>query len=130
MPLAAQVACTPVVTAISGQISLVAVLANLLAAPAVAPATVLGLAGGLVGLVWAPLGQVVAAPAAWSVSWIVVVAQRGAALPTAAVDWGTGPIALAAITVLLCRRWSWPRPGCCGHRSQESGARCCSWSPC
>ncbi len=101
VPLAAQVACTPVVTAISGQISLVAVLANLLAAPAVAPATVLGLAGGLAGLVWAPLGQVVAAPAAWSVSWIVVVAQRGAALPTAAVEWGTGPIALAAIT-LLC----------------------------
>lgn len=101
VPLAAQVACTPVVTAISGQISLVAVLANLLAAPAVAPATVLGLAGGVVALVWTPLGQVVAAPAAWSVSWIVMVAQRGAALPTAAVDWGTGPIALAAIT-LLC----------------------------
>lgn len=101
VPLAAQVACTPVVTAISGQISLVAVLANLLAAPAVAPATVLGLAGGLVGLVWTPLGQVVAAPAVWSVSWIVVVAQRGAALPTAAVEWGTGPVALAAVT-LLC----------------------------
>ena len=31
--------------------------ANLLAAPAVAPATVLGLAGGLLGLVWAPLGR-------------------------------------------------------------------------
>ncbi|WP_279303171.1 ComEC/Rec2 family competence protein [Nocardioides currus] len=99
-PAAAQVACTPVVTAISGQISLVAVLANLLAAPAVAPATVLGLAGGLLGLLWAPLGQVVAAPAAWSVSWIVVVAERGAALPTAAVDWGTGPVALVAITTL------------------------------
>lgn len=99
VPLAAQVACTPVVTAISGQVSLVAVLANLLAAPAVAPATVLGLAGGLVGLLWAPLGQVVAAPAAWSVSWIVVVAQRGAALPTAAVEWGTGPVALVAITL-------------------------------
>ena len=100
VPLAAQVACTPVVTAISGEISLVAVLANLLAAPAVAPATVLGLVGGLVGLVWAPLGQVVAAPAAWSVSWIVVVAQRGASLPTAAVEWGTGPVALLAITIL------------------------------
>ncbi|MCW2832655.1 MAG: internalization-related competence protein ComEC/Rec2 [Nocardioides sp.] len=100
VPLAAQVACTPVVTAISGQISLVAVVANLLAAPAVAPATVLGLAGGLAGLVWSPLGEVVAAPAAWSVSWIVVVAQRGASLPTAAVEWATGPVAILAITVL------------------------------
>ncbi|KRF30638.1 competence protein ComEC [Nocardioides sp. Soil805] len=100
VPLAAQVACTPVVTALSGQISLVAVLANLLAAPAIAPATVLGLAGGLVGLVWTPLGQVVAAPAAWSVGWIVVVAQHGAALPTASITWGTGPLALVVVTAL------------------------------
>ena len=46
VPLAAQVACTPLVAALSGQVSLVAVVANLAAAPAVAPATVLGLAGG------------------------------------------------------------------------------------
>ena len=52
VPLAAQLACTPLVAAISGQVSLVAVLSNLLAAPAVGPATVLGLAGGLVG--WCP----------------------------------------------------------------------------
>ena len=52
MPAAAQLACTPVVAAISGQVSLVAVAANLLVAPVVGPATVLGLAGGLVGLVW------------------------------------------------------------------------------
>ena len=38
---------TPVVAAISGQVSLVAVVANLLAAPAVGPATVLGLLGAL-----------------------------------------------------------------------------------
>lgn len=98
VPLAAQVACTPVVTALSGEISLVAVVANLLAAPAIAPATVLGLAGGLVGLAWTPLGQVVAAPAAWSVGWIVVVAQRGAALPTASITWGTGLLSLVAVT--------------------------------
>ncbi|WP_245916537.1 ComEC/Rec2 family competence protein [Nocardioides gansuensis] len=101
VPLAAQVACTPVVTALSGEVSLVAVVANLLAAPAVAPATVLGLAGGLVGLVWMPLGQVVAAPAAWSVGWIAVVARRGADLPTAAIAWGTGPVALLLVT-LVC----------------------------
>ncbi len=100
VPLAAQIACTPVVAAISGQVSLVAVLTNLLAAPAVAPATVLGLAGGLVGLLWEPLGQWVAAPAAWSVTWIIVVAQRGAALPTAALDWSTGPVALSVLTAL------------------------------
>ncbi len=100
IPAAAQVACTPVVAALSGQVSLVAVLANLLAAPAIGPATVLGLAGGLIGLVWLPLAQVIAAPAAWCVGWIVVVARRGAALPTAALDWGAGPWALALLTLL------------------------------
>lgn len=122
VPLAAQVACTPVVTALSGQVSLVAVAANLLAAPAVAPVTVLGLAGGVVGLVWMPLGQVVAAPGAWAAGWIVAVARHGAALPTAAVGWGTDAWALMAITVLsLTTLWWMPRllrhpvvaVGCC-----------------
>ena len=101
VPLAAQVACTPVVAGLSGQVSLVAVGANLLAAPAVAPATVLGLTGGLVGLAWSPLGEVVAAPAAWSARWIITVARWGADVPTAAVDWGSGPVAVLVLT-LLC----------------------------
>ena len=54
VPAAAQLACTPLIAAISGQVSLVAVLANLLAAPAVGPATVLGLVGGLLTLVCTP----------------------------------------------------------------------------
>ena len=50
VPAAAQLACTPVVAAISGQVSLVAVVANLVVAPAVAPATVLGLGAALTGV--------------------------------------------------------------------------------
>jgi competence protein ComEC len=100
VPLAAQVACTPVVAALSGQVSLVAVAANLLAAPAVAPATVLGLTGGVVGLAWSPLGVVVAAPAAWSAGWIIAVARWCAGVPAAAVDWGNGPAPLVVLTVL------------------------------
>jgi competence protein ComEC len=101
VPLAAQLACTPLVAAISGQVSLVAVAANLVVAPAVGPATVLGLAGGLTGLVWDPLGRVPGTLAAWCVGWIVAVAERGAALPAAAVGWGTGVVALAALTLLV-----------------------------
>ncbi len=100
VPAAAQLACTPFVAAISGQVSLVAVGANLVVAPAVGPATVLGLAGGLLGLVWAPLGRVAGTLAGWCVAWIVAVARRGAALPTAALDWGTGVLPLAVLTVL------------------------------
>ncbi|CUR54219.1 DNA internalization-related competence protein ComEC/Rec2 [metagenome] len=117
VPSAAQLACTPVVAAISGQVSLVAVAANLAAAPAVGPTTILGLLGGLTGLVAAPVGRVFGWGASWSAAFIVSVAERGAALPVAAVDWGTGSAALVALTggcVALCfampsllrRRWS------------------------
>ena len=101
VPLAAQLACTPLVAAISGQVSLVAVGANLLAAPAVGPATVLGLAGGVVGLVAEPVGRIVAAPAAWCAAWIIAVAVRGADLPVAAFDWPAGPVGIASLT-LIC----------------------------
>ena len=100
VPTAAQLACTPVVAALSGQVSLVAVVANLLAAPAVGPATVLGLLGGCVGLVWPWAGRLLGTVATWCVGWIVEVAHRGAGLPTAAVDWSTSGAALAALTAL------------------------------
>ncbi len=97
VPLAAQLACTPLVAAISGQVSLVAVVANLLAAPAVGPATVLGLAGGVVGLVSGTLGRWVATPGAWCARWIIEVAVRGADLPVAAVGWSSGPLSVAVL---------------------------------
>ncbi len=100
VPLAAQLACTPVVAAISGQVSLVAVAANLLVGPVVAPATVLGLLGGLVGLLSPTLSQAPGTLAAWCVAWLVLVARRGAALPLPALEWGSGPAALAVLVVL------------------------------
>jgi competence protein ComEC len=100
VPLAAQLACTPLVAAISGQVSLVAVVANLLAAPAVGPTTVLGLLGGLAGLVSAPVGHLVATPAAWGARWIIAVAVRGSDLPVAAVGWSAGAVGVTVLTAL------------------------------
>ena len=100
VPAAAQLACTPLIAAISGQVSLVAVLANLLAAPAVGPATVLGLLGGLLTLVAPPLGRLVGAGAGWCVAWIVEVARQMASLPTPAVGWGSGPVAIALLVAV------------------------------
>ncbi|HWI42961.1 MAG TPA: ComEC/Rec2 family competence protein [Nocardioides sp.] len=100
VPTAAQLACTPVVAALSGQVSVVAVPANLLAEPAVGPATVLGLLGGLVGLVWPWGGRLLGTGAGWCVGWIVEVARRGAALPGAALGWGTGGTALVVLVLL------------------------------
>lgn len=101
VPLAAQLACTPVVAAISGQVSLVAVAANLAAAPVVGPATVLGLGGGLTGLLWPTGGRLLGTLAGWCVAWLVVVATRGATLPAAAVGWGTGAAPLVALTLVV-----------------------------
>ncbi|HYJ67508.1 MAG TPA: ComEC/Rec2 family competence protein [Nocardioidaceae bacterium] len=101
VPLAAQIVCTPVVAAISGQVSLVAVAANMVAAPAVGPATVLGLIAGLVALVWDGLAHVVGWGAAAMAWWIITVAERGASLPGAATDWSTGTWSLIVL-IALC----------------------------
>src|SRR5699024_7968463 len=80
------------------------------------PTTVLGLVGGLLGTVWAPLGRPAGWVAAWCAQGIVEVARVSATLPGAAVDWGTTPVALAVLTatcaallvllpVVLRRRW-------------------------
>lgn len=116
VPLAAQLACTPLVAALSGEVSLVAVAANLLVAPVVGPATVLGLGAGLVGLVWPWAGAVLGTAAGWCVAWLVLVARHGADLPGASVGWGAGAGALVllsclcvavagALPGLLRRRW-------------------------
>lgn len=101
VPMAAQLACTPVVAVLSSQVSLVAVVANLLAGPLVGPATVLGLLGGLVGLVDGGLGRLVGTVAGWCVSGIILVARTCADAPLAAIGWGSGPAAIAAL-VALC----------------------------
>jgi competence protein ComEC len=117
VPMAAQLACTPLVAAISGRVSLVAVLANLLVGPVVGPATVLGLAGGLAELVAPPLGRLLGTAAGWCVGWVVVVATHCAAVPTAVIGWGTGVLALGVLTavslavavwgpLLVRRRWA------------------------
>ncbi len=87
VPLAAQLVCTPALAALSGEVSLVAVFANLLTAPAVAPATVAGLLGGLLALVWAPLGQVCGTVAGACASWILTVGHTAAGLDASSLEW-------------------------------------------
>lgn len=95
---AAQVAVAPVLVMLSGEVGVVAVLANLLAAPAVAPATLLGAAAALVALVWPQAAQVVAWPAGLAVGWIIWVARTAADLPYATIPWRAG--GLGALSLL------------------------------
>ncbi len=84
--VAAQLAVAPIMVIVFGEVSLVAPLANLLAAPAVAPATILGLMGGAFGLVSSLVGAWLAAAAAPFAAWIVAVADWLARPSWAAVE--------------------------------------------
>lgn len=101
VPVAAQLACTPVIAAISGQVSLVSVLANIAAGPAVAPATIAGLFGGVIGLVSAPLSYVVGFVAGACARWILLVGHWCATLPGASAEWGGSIWLLGALCVVL-----------------------------
>ncbi|MCW2600912.1 MAG: internalization-related competence protein ComEC/Rec2 [Frankiales bacterium] len=90
VPAAAQLACTPVVVAISGQVGLYAVPANLLAVPAVAPATVLGVVAALLAPVCLPLAQLAAWCAFVPTHWLVMVAHTGARQPGAGLSLANG----------------------------------------
>jgi len=99
-PLAAQLACTPVVAWLSGEVSLVAVGTNLLAGPAVGPATILGFAAAGVALVSTDMAQLIGWGAGWPARWILFIARQGADLPGAANPWPATAVGVAVLTVL------------------------------
>jgi len=112
VPAAAQVACAPVIAGLSGQVSLVALPANLLAAPAVAPVTVLGVAAAAVSPVSLDLAGALAWLASWPARWLVLVASVGAAVPAAALEWASGWPGALALAAIVAGVWlSWRRPG-------------------
>lgn len=104
IPLAAQVICAPVIVLLQGSVSTVAVLANLLAAPFVAPTTVAGIAAALAGVIWSPAGAALAWTGALP-AWVIGRVARGSAqLPLGQVDWldgAPGAWLLTGLTVLV-----------------------------
>jgi competence protein ComEC len=99
VPLAAQLACGPLLVLIEPSVFLYGVLANLVAAPAAPAGTVLGLlacvasglplvADGLAGLAWLPA------------AWITETARLTASVPGNAVPWLDGLAGLATLAVL------------------------------
>jgi len=112
LPVAAQLCCAPVLLLVQPAVATYAVPANVLAAPAVGPATVLGLLAGLVDPVCAPAAQALAACAGAACWWVGAVARVTSAAPCATADWLAGPIGLgvllaavaATLALLLHRR--------------------------
>ncbi|GAB3884126.1 ComEC/Rec2 family competence protein [Terrabacter terrigena] len=114
IPVAAQAVCAPVVVPLQGSVSLVAVLANLLAAPFVAPTTVVGVAVAIVSVAWTTGASWLAWGAAVPAQAIGAVARWCSGLPFGSVAWGESAgaaVLLAVITVLVIALapWAWHR---------------------
>ncbi len=115
---AAHVVTAPLIAGISGRVSLVAAVANLAAAVAVAPITVLGSAAAALCVLWPAGAQFLirfTGPELW---WVLGVAHWAAGMPmaTVAVPPGLsgvltvgGGTVLAALLALLLRRFGWFR---------------------
>lgn len=102
VPLAAQLATQPIITSLSGQISVVGVFANVVSAPFVGPTTVLGLLASITSF-FPPVAAVLAWLAGWCVQPIIWVAQHASQLPSAAITWpATTPGVLGSLCLCLC----------------------------
>nr|MBA2599340.1 ComEC/Rec2 family competence protein [Actinomycetota bacterium] len=126
--LGAQFAVAPIVVVVFGEASLIAPLANVLAFPAVAPATVLGLAAGTVGAASVPLGMAVAYVAAPFARWILVVGNALGEPRWASIEvghsWGwvlAVPVLATAVRTLMRNRGDGPTRGPEGGPTKPAG---------
>lgn len=100
IPLAAQLACGPLLIALNPHISMWGVVANMLAAPMVAVVTYTGLASTALATALPSLAQLLVLPALWGCAWLECIAHFFAHLPGAQVNWpgkASGVCSLAAL---------------------------------
>ena len=104
--MAAQVATIPLLVAMGASFGWVAIPANLLAMPAVAPVTILGLLAAILG----PLAPTPAAwlghLAAWPASWIAGVAHACSDLPFVAFPWPSGTVGVLLLAASAVGIWA------------------------
>ena len=104
IPVAAQAMTAPVIVLLQGSVSVVGILANLLAAPLVPVATVAGVAAALTSVVWARGAAIVAWAGVVPTTGIAQVARRFAEVPGGTLPWpdgAPGALLLAALTVAV-----------------------------
>lgn len=106
IPLAAQLACQPVLILLTPAIPVYGVIANVLAAPAAPIATVVGLLACIGLSTVEPLGTMLAGVAWLPSAWIAAVARFCSSLPAAQAPWleGAGGALLAIGLIVLIVR--------------------------
>lgn len=109
--VAAQVAVAPLLVPRFGGVPVVAVVANLVAAPVAGLITMWGLPAGLLaGLVGGPVAVVVHLPTRVGIAWVAGVARVAARFPLGELGFtGVGILVVGATLVAVGRRRVWPR---------------------
>lgn len=105
IPLAAQLACGPLLIALNPHISMWGVVANMLAAPVVAVVTYTGLAATALATALPPLAQLLVLPALWGCAWLECIAHFFAHLPGAQVNWPGKLSGVCSLTALNAGIW-------------------------
>ena len=100
-PIAAMVFCTPVIVAISGYISPMSIIANVLAAPAVTPITIVGFIAALISPISPPLSAALIFLIKPFAAWVVWVARWISQYPVLTLRTGLYGFAIAAGVVAL-----------------------------
>jgi competence protein ComEC len=100
-PIAAMVFCAPVIVAISGYISPISIIANLLAAPAVTPITIVGFVAALISPIAPPLSAGLIFFIKPFAAWIAWVARWSAQFPVFTLKTGLYGFIVAALFVAL-----------------------------
>lgn len=119
IPVAAQVVCAPIIVLLQGNIAIIAVLANLLAAPMVAITTIAGIAAALGAAIWVPLGSALGWIGALPAVWIASVARACSTVPWGQIEWidgAPGAWLLTVLTVLVVLGGPWLRYHCARKR--------------
>jgi len=100
-PIAAMIFCAPVIIAISGYLSPMSILANLLAAPAVTPITIVGFVAALISPLFPSVSYLLIFLVKPFAAWIAWVARWCAQFPVFTLRTGLYGFLIAALVILL-----------------------------
>ena len=105
IPFAAFLVTAPVIAGMAGQVSVVSIAANVLAAPVVAPATVLGVLTAVLATFWPAGAELTARLAGPEAEWLILVARHASRVPGAVLPWPGGWwggfLAVVALTAVV-----------------------------
>ena len=81
IPISATIFCTPVIVALSGQLSLITIVANVLASPVIAPITVIGFIAAIAASIVPVIASLLISLTLPLATWIVWLCHTGAQFP-------------------------------------------------